>query len=1119
VGVTSLQDGFARLVRGSIPADRLPVPGARLELRPLPGAAAAGVVAGLSELGESTIVVVAKTPGAAEDFFSDLKALSRRRALRYLPQRETLPYEDSDPHVEISSQRVDALTALVTGRTSVLVTTARGLIERSPFGDADLVLRLRTGGTIRRDDLARRLERMGFEQVPTVREIGEFSVRGGIVDLFPFGHELPIRLELWGDEIESLRKFELVSQRSVESLREVDVLPIDLTPELFESTEMERRSALELLPPATLIVELSATAGAVGRRQLWEETTAARAEIYNETALPPEALVMPPKDADALLGGARRITIQSDDEAEVVGPSDALDLGIEPPPPIDRDMGRLVAYLSEHLSAGDDVVVLCDNEGQLERLEEILVELAGRALTDRVALAIGSISGGFRLPSRPGRLVLTDHEVFRRTRRLRRASRFRGVATLDSISSLSSGDYVVHMEHGIGQYVGLETVTVGEETIETVKIRYADGETLRVPPYRLDLIERWTQPGEDVEDVAPPPVHKLGGKKWKALRRRTEESIHEMAVELLELYAHRSVSHGFGFSAESRWQREMESAFLYEDTPDQRAAWEDTRRDMESGQIMDRLICGDVGYGKTEIAIRAAFKAVQDGKQVAVLAPTTILVEQHAHTFGERLAGFPVNITALSRLRSPREQSETLAGVADGKIDIVIGTHRLLSPDVGFSDLGLLVVDEEQRFGVRHKERLKDLKRSVDVLTLTATPIPRTMQLALGGLRDMSLIETAPRDRVPIITHLLEWSDSIIRDAMRRELDRGGQVFFVHDRIETIDALAARVRGLVPEARVAVAHGRMPERELERTMHDLMEKEIDVLVSTSIIENGLDVPTANTMIVDRADRFGLSQLYQIRGRVGRSHHRAYCYLVVPHAVTPEAIQRLRVLEHHTELGSGYRVALKDLQLRGAGNILGESQSGFAQAVGFDTYQRMLEKTVRRLKSGGKSEDVHVPQVAIDGASYIPDDYVPAEDQKLHLYRRLSKAVDIETVDGLRDELRDRFGPLPEAAERLLASQRLKLLGAPLGIEWTRVSEDSARINFRADAFPRLAPLRDALADRQVAVEVRRIDPLSLLLARAGVEPLLPTLIDALEILVVSAAGRTQNAEQTDKTEG
>jgi transcription-repair coupling factor (superfamily II helicase) len=540
---------------------------------------------------------------------------------------------------------------------------------------------------------------------------------------------------------------------------------------------------------------------------------------------------------------------------------------------------------------------------------------------------------------------------------------------------------------------------------------------------------------------------------------------------------------------------------------------------MESGQIMDRLICGDVGYGKTEIAIRAAFKAVQDGKQVAVLAPTTILVEQHAHTFGERLAGFPVNITALSRLRSPREQSETLAGVADGKIDIVIGTHRLLSPDVGFSDLGLLVVDEEQRFGVRHKERLKDLKRSVDVLTLTATPIPRTMQLALGGLRDMSLIETAPRDRVPIITHLLEWSDSIIRDAMRRELDRGGQVFFVHDRIETIDALAARVRGLVPEARVAVAHGRMPERELERTMHDLMEKEIDVLVSTSIIENGLDVPTANTMIVDRADRFGLSQLYQIRGRVGRSHHRAYCYLVVPHAVTPEAIQRLRVLEHHTELGSGYRVALKDLQLRGAGNILGESQSGFAQAVGFDTYQRMLEKTVRRLKSGGKSEDVHVPQVAIDGASYIPDDYVPAEDQKLHLYRRLSKAVDIETVDGLRDELRDRFGPLPEAAERLLASQRLKLLGAPLGIEWTRVSEDSARINFRADAFPRLAPLRDALADRQVAVEVRRIDPLSLLLARAGVEPLLPTLIDALEILVVSAAGRTQNAEQTDKTEG
>jgi len=476
-----------------------------------------------------------------------------------------------------------------------------------------------------------------------------------------------------------------------------------------------------------------------------------------------------------------------------------------------------------------------------------------------------------------------------------------------------------------------------------------------------------------------------------------------------------------------------------------------------------------------------------------------------------------VNITALSRLRSAREQTETLTAISDGRVDIVIGTHRLLSSDVGFSELGLLIVDEEQRFGVRHKERLKDLKRSVDVLTLTATPIPRTMQLALGGLRDMSLIETAPRDRMPIITHLLSWSDSIIHDAIRRELDRGGQVFFVHDRIETIDTLATRVRTLVPEARVVVAHGRMPERELERAMHDLMEKEIDVLVSTSIIENGLDVPNANTMIVNRADRFGLSQLYQLRGRVGRSHHRAYCYLVVPHVVTPEAIQRLRVLEHHTELGSGYQVALKDLQLRGAGNILGDSQSGFAQAVGFDTYQRMLEKTVRRLKRGGESETMLVPQVAVDGASYIPDEYVPAEDQKLNLYRRLSKAENLQTVDGLRAELRDRFGPLPDAAERLIAGQRLKLLGAPLEVEWMRVGVDTARLNFRADAVPRLAPLRDALADRQIAVEVRRIDPLSLSLARAGVEPLLPTLIEALEILTVSAAGPPNEANRQTKT--
>jgi len=662
------------------------------------------------------------------------------------------------------------------------------------------------------------------------------------------------------------------------------------------------------------------------------------------------------------------------------------------------------------------------------------------------------------------------------------------------------GDYVVHLDHGVGRYAGLERVTAGGETLEALKIEYADGELLRVPHYRLDMIERWSGVGDEDGATSRPNVHKLGGRQWKALRQKTEASIRAMATELLELYAHRVVQEGFSYSPETRWQRELESAFLYEDTPDQRSAWEQVREDMESPRIMDRLVCGDVGYGKTEVAVRAAFKAVQDGKQVAVLAPTTILVEQHVRTFQERLAGFPVRVESLSRLRSRTEQDATLEGLADGTVDIVIGTHRLLSADIGFSDLGLLVIDEEQRFGVRHKERLKELRRSVDVLTLTATPIPRTLQLALGGMRDMSLIETAPRDRMPVITHVLEWNDSILRDAMQREFDRAGIVFFVHDRIETMDVVIQRVARLAPHARIGIAHGRLPESQLEEVMRQLLDNELDVLVSTSIIENGLDVPNANTMIVHRADRFGLAQLYQLRGRVGRSHHRAYCYLLLPENPTPDGAQRLRILEHHTELGSGYRVALKDLQMRGAGNLLGANQTGFAQAVGFDTYQRMMSEVVDRLRGAPEKEVPVDVQVSIDGDAYLPDDYVAGEPQKMNLYRRLSKIDADDKLNDLEEELRDRFGPLPDSVKRLLDAARLKILGAEIQIEWMRVTDSSARLNFAPHATPRLRRLSDAFADRQITVDVRRTQPLSLALSQAGVEPLLPTLVEALERL-------------------
>jgi transcription-repair coupling factor (superfamily II helicase) len=1074
----------------------LPEPGEMAAVVSLPGAGTALLAAALRDAGERPVALVLPDPDQAEAVFSDLETLGAGGRSRYLPQRETLPFENADPHVEISSRRADAFASLLSGKADLVLTTARGLVERSPVArGGDFGITLCTGGALRREQLGDRLEAMGFVRSSSVQELGDFVVRGGIVDVFPFGHDDPLRIEFWDEEIASLRHFDLLTQRSIDTLERVDILPIRLDEgSSVSGASAERRCLLELLPESTLLIGAGADFDAASRR-LWAEVDEAWGPRPEDGSA--AELVMPTDEAarrrEAL---GRLVTVDAHrDEART-----AVDLGLTPHPTIDRDMARLEVVLREALARGDRVTIRCDNAGQVERLEEILGDLAGRRFAGGLEPAIGAVSGGFRIPDPQPLLVLTDHEIFRRSHRVRRTQRLHGVASLESVASLRAGDYVVHLDHGIGRYAGLERVTVGEETVETLTIEYADGEILRVPQYRLDLIEPWSGAAPDETDGPPPKVHKLGGKKWKALREKTEASIRAMATELLDLYAHRQVSEGHAFSGDTRWQHEMESAFLYEDTPDQRAAWEQVKADMESPRIMDRLVCGDVGYGKTEVAMRAAFKAVQDGKQVAVLAPTTILVEQHQRTFRERLAGFPVRIESLSRLRSRAEIAETIEGLADGRVDVVIGTHRLLSGDIGFSDLGLLVIDEEQRFGVRHKERLKELRRSVDVLTLTATPIPRTLQLALGGMRDMSRIETAPRDRMPVITHVLHWNDSIIRDAMRREFDRGGTVFFVHDRIETMEALVGRIRPLVPEARIGVAHGSLSESRLEDVMGRLLDGSLDVLVSTSIIENGLDVPTANTMIVHRADRFGLAQLYQLRGRVGRSHHRAYCYLLLPAHPMPEAVQRLRILEHHSELGSGYRVAMKDLQLRGAGNLLGPEQTGFAQAVGFDTYQRLLARSVERLQGAGEEERRTDVQVSIDGEAFLPDDYIAGEHQKMNLYRRLSRVETVEEMGDLEAELRDRFGPLPGPAGRLLTAARLKLLAAGLHIQWLRISDSRARLNFAPHASPRLRRLSDAFGDRQVAVEVRRTHPLSLSLSRAGVEPLLPTLVEALERL-------------------
>ena len=1079
---------------------------ARASIRHLPGAAPAALALALDDLALGTpIVLVTDTPERADALHEDLRTLGGK-GVRCYPQRETLPYEDADPHIEITAQRVEAMSALLAGRCRILVTTARALAERAPIpigAGATLALAIANGDTCPLAEFGDRLEGMGFSRAHTVSEVGDYAIRGGIVDLFPFGHPAPLRIELWGDEVASLRRFDALTQRSTETLEAVEVLPIAL--HAGEAGDaVERRALIETLPPTTVALVLDPDAGVEARARLWAETRDARRRAGSR-ADPPEWLAVPAPEAEARLASLRRLEFENGD-AGVETPPDAgvppnadvprpFDLPVEPPPAIDRDMKRLLAEIGTSRARGERVLILCDNDGQIERLEEILQERGGRALLRDVTLAVGSLSGGFRVGIPGTLLVLTDHEVFRRRYR-RHRTRLRGAATIESVASIEPGDYVVHMDHGIGRYVGLQRVEVQGETIETLEIRYADGDVLRLPHYRLDLIERWSAAGAGAR---PPAVHKLGRRKWKQLKKRTVAAIEATAVELLQLYARRQMAPGRAFPPDSAWQREMESAFLYEETPDQLSAWDEVRTDLEVPIPMDRLVCGDVGFGKTEVAIRAAFKVVQDGAQVAVLAPTTILADQHLGTFRERLAGFPVHIEALSRFRTPSEQRNVVSRLRDGTVDIVIGTHRLLSRDVRFRDLGLLIVDEEQRFGVRQKERLKEVRETVDVLTLSATPIPRTLHLALGGLRDLSTIRTPPRNRMPIITHVLPWDDGILEEALRREFDRRGQVFFVHDRVETIEALAKRVRNLMPEARAEIAHGQMPERELEDVMHRFVRAEIDVLICTSIIENGLDVPSANTMVVHGAHNFGLAQLYQLRGRVGRSHRRAYCYLVVPGNVAPEAAQRLRVLEHHTELGSGYQVALRDLELRGAGNLLGGEQSGFATAVGIETYQRLVESTLRRLKgeSGHAGPSV---RVSVDGESFLPDDYVAGSHVKMHLYRRLARLTTWEEVRDFRAELEDRFGALPPPVERLLGAAELRILGGAVEAEWIRVSEEDARISFEATAAPQLGLLTNALGDRQLDVEVRRLEPLSLVLRRAGTEPLLPTLVEALGIL-------------------
>jgi transcription-repair coupling factor (superfamily II helicase) len=1036
----------------------------RVAVRGLTGSSRGYLTSWLQRATGRMVLYVTAHGDAFDEARDDVEYFRGPGATLALPEPDTLPYDPSSPHPGITAQRLETLSRLAGGATGVVIATVRGVLQKvpKPARLARSVLTLRAGADADPATLVERLVFMGYERLPEVEAVGHFARRGGILDIYPVGLADPVRVEFDGDTIASLRRFDAGTQRSLEQLAVAEILPryevavgpaeaAEIAARLREAGDekaagghlfhdgMERflghydpdaGSLADYLPDDTLLVfdDPDRLAERAGELDDLVARGFAEAREHYPAVSPPERLFLP--------GGALDELARSLPGADWMGPIAAagaerrhvahLVVDCRPAEPVQRSIERLKAHLAELGANGIAPVILCDNTGQRDRLFELLGDTGA-------SLGVGLVSAGFTLRD-AGFAILTDHEIFARYRRRRRRLRRTGGLSIAELSALKVGDYVVHEDHGVGVYRGMKRLTLNGQETDCVEISYAESDRLFVPVQQLAMVSRYAA-GEG----AKPAVHRLGSGAWQKTKARAQKAIQDLAENLIKAYAARRALPGRAFPADTVWQREMEASFPYEETPDQLRAIEDVKTDMQLPRPMDRLICGDVGYGKTEVAIRAAFKAVQDQRQVAVLVPTTILAQQHLLTFRERLADYPVRVEVLSRFRTPKEQKQTLADLAAGKVDILVGTHRMLSKDVSFPRLGLVIIDEEHRFGVAQKEKIRQIARQVDVLAMTATPIPRTLNLSLAGARDMSVIETPPRDRLPVHTEIAEFDEEVVSDAILREIDRGGQVFFVHNRVETIHNAALMVQKLVPQVRVAVAHGQMAERQLEHVMMEFLDRRHDVLVSTMIVESGLDIPSVNTLIVDRADTLGLAQLYQLRGRVGRSSHRAFAYLLVPsrRVLTEDAEKRLRVIEEFDDLGVGFKIALKDLEIRGAGNMLGPEQSGFIIGLGFDLYVKLLEEAVSTLK-GEAAEVRPEPRLLTDWSAYLPDDYVPDEHEKLDVYRRLAEARTLDAVDELTLEMLDRFGQLPPPAVALFELRRLRVLGAGALAEALRV---------------------------------------------------------------------------------
>ena len=1065
--------------------------GGRCVVSGLKGSAPAWLLARLLPLVKRRFLVITPDGESAEAFYRELLFYAGNgQELLLFPPWDTAPFEEASPVAELTGQRLHTLFRLLEGKCRVVVTTLAGAVQRvlprQLLGESAVYLE--TGEEVAREELLAGLIRLGYQNVPLVEDRGTFAVRGGILDIYPAGLPSPVRIEFFGDEVESIRPFDPESQRSLSELTELILLPsrevilseeviAAFTPRLkprcdeLDIPPSRRREYLEQLATTayplgieylqplfhpgletlfdyagpegvTLLLDPAGLEGAAERLEeelaMGEERARARGSIVcrrHELFLPScrpadlnrEGRLLLVPELELAEEGVTSIRFRTEENR---------DLKVD----VSRDTEHALTPLVNQLGAWRDrgwrTLFVCHHQTQAERLVELFSHyplspvISGRdfpgeaaVLGDRPAVLLGEISRGFRLVEE--RLtIIAEEELFGRRVRRRGITEARKKQILSSLAEMKPGDFIVHVDHGIGYYRGLQHVDLGGGMAgDFLLLEYAGADKLYLPVDRINLIQRYV----GAEGGADPKIDKLGGSAWEKVKGKARQAVEEMAGELLTIYARRQVQEGYAFSPPDEFYREFEAAFAFEETPDQLSAIQDVLSDMQHSRPMDRLICGDVGYGKTEVAMRGAFKAVMDGKQVALLVPTTVLAQQHLESFRERFKEYPVIVEMVSRFRTPAEQKEILARVKKGEVDLLIGTHRLLQNDVQFRDLGLLIVDEEQRFGVVHKEKLKKFRATVDIMTLTATPIPRTLYMSLMGIRDLSVIDTPPVDRLAIKTIVARSSDELIREAVLREIRRGGQIFFVHNRVQSIGAMAEYLRQVVPEATIGIGHGQMEEKELERVMCDFMHGRFNLLLCTTIIESGLDIPTANTLIVNNADTFGLSQLYQIRGRVGRSRQRAYAYLLIKGegSITSDARERLKIMQELTELGAGFRIATYDLELRGAGDLLGGRQSGNIVAVGFELYTELLEEAVARMKGEPLAAKVE-PEIKLRIPAFIPEEYVGNANQRLVIYKRLSQSTSEEEIQELQGELVDRFGTLPVAAGYLIEVMKLRI---------------------------------------------------------------------------------------------